>query len=50
MIWEVNVLADKRELYFDINDESNWSTAIKWHLDMASKLYDAFSDRIKKFN
>ena len=37
-------------LDFDINVEDNWPTAIKWHLDMASKLYDAFSDRIKKFN
>ena len=37
-------------LDFDIGDEDNWPTAIKWHLDMASKLYDAFSDRIKKFN
>ena len=37
-------------LDFDIGVEDNWPTAIKWHLDMASKLYDAFSDRIKKFN
>ena len=37
-------------LDFDINNEDDWITAIKWHLDMASKLYDAFSDRIKKFN
>ena len=37
-------------LDFDINNEDDWATAIKWHLDMASKLYDAFSDRIKKFN
>ena len=35
---------------FNINNECEWHTAIKWHLDMASKLYDAFSDRIKKFN
>lgn len=35
---------------FNINNEGEWHTAIKWHLDMASKLYDAFSDRIKKFN
>lgn len=37
-------------LNFDIGVEDNWPIAIKWHLDMASKLYDAFSDRIKKFN
>lgn len=35
---------------FDINDESNWGTAIKWHLDMASKIYNTFLDRIKKFS
>lgn len=37
-------------LDFDIGVEDNWPEAIKWHLDMASRLYDAFSDRIKKFN
>ncbi|WP_405309949.1 DUF4268 domain-containing protein [Methanobrevibacter sp.] len=34
----------------DINNESNWDESIKWQLDIASKLYDAFSDRIKNFN
>lgn len=34
---------------FDINDENNWSNAIKWHLNMASKLYDTFADRIKEY-
>lgn len=38
------------DLDFNINNEDDWPIAIKWHLDMASKLYDAFSDRIKKFN
>lgn len=37
-------------LDFDISVENNWPAAIRWHLDMASKLYDAFSDRIKKFS
>ncbi len=33
----------------NILDESNWNESSKWHLNMASKFYDAFSDRIKKF-
>lgn len=33
----------------NINVEDNWREAIKWQLDMAEKLYTAFSDRIKKF-
>lgn len=35
---------------FNIDNEDDWPKAINWHLDMASRLYDAFSDRIKKFN
>lgn len=30
-------------------DETKWDESIKWQLDMASKLYDSFSERIKKF-
>ena len=41
----INISSD-----FNIDNENDWSKAIKWHLDMASRLYDAFSDRIKNFN
>jgi len=34
----------------DISDRDNWDESIKWHLNTASKLYDSFSERIKKFN
>ena len=34
----------------DIRDESTWNKSIKWQLDNASKLYDVFSNRIKKFD
>lgn len=48
-------LDNKKAAYINISkdfniDDDDWPIAIKWHLDMASKLYDAFSDRIKKFN
>ena len=33
----------------DISDESNWDESIKWQLNMASIMQDAFSDRIKNF-
>ncbi len=35
---------------FNIKDENTWNEAIKWQLDMAKKLYNAFHDKIKKFN
>lgn len=41
----IDVISD-----FDINNKDNWHSAIKWHLNMASKLYDAFADRIKEYN
>lgn len=34
----------------NVRDESNWDKIINWQLDMASKLYAVFVDRIKKFN
>lgn len=34
----------------DIRDESTWNKSIKWQLDNASKLYNVFSNRIKKFD
>ena len=34
----------------NVRDESNWGSIIDWQLDKASRLYDVFSDRIKKFN
>lgn len=34
---------------FNIN-EDDWNESIKWQLDMAKKLYNAFHDKIKKFN
>lgn len=36
---------------YDINVgfKPNWEEAIKWQLTMAEKLYNVFSDRIKKF-
>ena len=49
-------LDDKKSSYINItkviniNREDNWDEAIQWQLDMAEKLYNAFSDRIKKFN
>ena len=30
---------------FDIRNYDEWSSAIAWHLIMAFKFYDAFSDR-----
>ena len=33
----------------NISDESKWDESIKWQLDMASKFYDSFADRIKQF-
>lgn len=35
---------------FNIEDKNTWNEAIKWQLDMAKKLYNAFHDKIKKFN
>ena len=34
----------------NIRDESTWNKSIKWQLDNASKLYNVFSNRIKKFD
>ena len=33
----------------NLNNEDNWNEAIKWHLDMAVKFYNAFSKRISEF-
>lgn len=33
----------------NILDETEWDDSIKWQLEMASKFYDAFADRIKQF-
>lgn len=33
----------------NISDETKWNESIKWQLDMASKFYDTFVDRIKEF-
>ena len=33
----------------NISDETKWDESIKWQLDMASKFYDAFVDRINQF-
>ena len=53
LVWER--LDSKKASYMfitkDMNilDENNWDESIKWHLNTASKLYDSFSERIKKF-
>ena len=36
--------------HIEISDRTNWDECIEWHLNTASKLYDAFLDRIKNFN
>ena len=33
----------------NISDETKWDESIKWQLDMASKFYDVFGDRIRQF-
>ena len=33
----------------NISDETKWDESIKWQLDIASKFYDSFADRIKQF-
>lgn len=48
-------LDDKKASYIstiinsNIRDESNWNKLITWQLDTASKFYDVFADRIRKF-
>ena len=33
----------------DLSNEDSWEEAIKWHLDMAEKMYNAFSKRVCEF-
>ena len=53
LIWESEI--DKKHSFIyltkkcDINNKENWDEAINWQLEIASKFYDAFSDRIKNF-
>ena len=35
---------------FDLDDDWAWDDSIEWQLEIAEKLYNTFSDRIKEFN
>ncbi|MCQ2737476.1 MAG: DUF4268 domain-containing protein [archaeon] len=35
-------------LYIDLKDKDKWDEAIKWHFEMAEKIYSVFSHRIKE--
>ena len=51
--WDIDSNTKGSSIYItqkcNVSNKNNWDKSIIWHLEMASKLYDAFSDRVKQF-